>query len=556
MLAKARARGFTLAGQPRDFVASKSVIHVGFLILLSAILFFHGLTSRDLWGSHEARAAQDAGSMLHAHDWTMPRLTDERLDLQKPPMYYWLVAAAASLRGGDVDAWATRLPAAIAALLTVLLVYFALASRGRTTAALLAAIILASAQHFTWLARTARIDMPLTLCVSAAILSIGMSRRWRAVGHVVIAIGILLKGPIGLVLPVAALAGFAIAQRMARDESRFLRSLWWGIPLAIVIAAPWFVWANMKTQGEFFRLFFWYHNVERALGGSGELAEHPWWYYGPRLLVDALPWSVLILPAIVWLVRGNWRGDCEARLGGVWLLAIVSVLSCAKFKRADYLLPGYPGMAILLGCAGERALSTLAAWRQRTAFGAIGVIVAGVMATWLWLIHVEYPRLERFRESASFAQRVREVAPAPAPVLFFRVESHALALHLRRPINTFLEWENLDWWVAKPEAQFVLMPPEAAAEWRQHLKAGRLEEVFRNTDFTGGRHEKPVVLMRTRSNLKDNHVASRQQTIGSPRIDQHGLAGAKSRGTTRTSPPRLDLDARQAQPPVRDPGGG
>ena len=91
------------------------------LILLPAlpalfILFFHRLADRDLWSSHEARAAQDAQSILSDGAWGLPHLFDRKVELQKPPLYYWLVAALAQLRGGAVDAWAVRLPAALAAV--------------------------------------------------------------------------------------------------------------------------------------------------------------------------------------------------------------------------------------------------------------------------------------------------------------------------------------------------------------------------------------------------------------------------------------------------------
>src|SRR5262249_53763474 len=132
------------------------------VVLIAALawfLFFHRLAVRDLWGSHEARAAQDAGSMLYYHDWTLPRLTDETNDLQKPPMYYWLVAATAWI-SGSLDEWSVRFPAALSAALTALVVGLFLLQRGRRIAALAASIILITSQHFTWLARTARIDMP------------------------------------------------------------------------------------------------------------------------------------------------------------------------------------------------------------------------------------------------------------------------------------------------------------------------------------------------------------------------------------------------------------
>src|SRR5213080_2235739 len=70
------------------------------LLLLCWFLFFHRLAERDLWSSHEGRAAQDAQSILSDHHWGLPRLFDGKVELQKPPLYYWLVAGIASLRGG------------------------------------------------------------------------------------------------------------------------------------------------------------------------------------------------------------------------------------------------------------------------------------------------------------------------------------------------------------------------------------------------------------------------------------------------------------------------
>src|SRR6516164_3821989 len=81
------------------------------LLMLCGVLFFYRLADRDLWNSHEGRAAQDAQSVLDG-DWALPRQFDGQPELQKPPLYYWLVAAVARLGGGRVGAWAVRLPAA------------------------------------------------------------------------------------------------------------------------------------------------------------------------------------------------------------------------------------------------------------------------------------------------------------------------------------------------------------------------------------------------------------------------------------------------------------
>src|SRR5581483_11127092 len=141
-------------------------LHFSLFIFL---LFFHRLADRDLWNSHEARAAMDAQTILDDGDWGLPHLFDGRVELQKPPLYYWLTAGVAWLRGGVVDAWAVRMPAALAASGCVAVVLLLTWRCGRVRTGVLAALILATAVHFTWLARVGRIDMPLTLTVTMAV---------------------------------------------------------------------------------------------------------------------------------------------------------------------------------------------------------------------------------------------------------------------------------------------------------------------------------------------------------------------------------------------------
>jgi len=484
-----------------------------------AFLFFFKLGERDLWSSHEARAAQNAQTILRTGDWGLPALHDGHRELQKPPLYYWLVALIAQARGSPVDGLAVRLPAAMAALGGVLAVGGFLTLRGRPLAGLVAAVVLATALHWTWLARVGRIDMPLALMVSIALLGFctaarragGVSPPWVCeaadaatsrggltlparlcllIAYLAIAAAVLLKGPIGAVLPLAVLVAYAAVTR----RGDMLRSLAWGVPLVLAVTLPWFWWVNEQTHGEYFRVFFWYHNVERGLG-SADLKVHPWWYYGPRWFVDYLPWSPLVLLAAWSLYRRGWREDEEARFGLVWLTVIVLGLSCAGFKRADYLLPAYPGAALLLGCMAERWYRTTARPQWLTA-GFCAVVVACLVGWWVQLTNV-LPGKEPQREQATFAAAIRRHAPAPNYVRFFRAESHPLAFHLGWPLDTFLEWENLDIWAGRPGVHYIVMPPECAAEWRQHVTSGRLVEVLRNSDLAGGAHEEPLVLMRT-----------------------------------------------------------
>jgi 4-amino-4-deoxy-L-arabinose transferase-like glycosyltransferase len=515
----------------------RTALHLGLLGLVCGQLFFWRLGDRDLWSSHEARAAQDAQRILETGDWLVPRLFDDQVELQKPPLFYWLVAAAGRLGGGTVDAFAVRLPSALAALATVVLVYGFLAAEGRPLAGLLAAIVLATAQHFTWIARTGRIDMPLTFAVTVAILCLGRPRSAETAGvrtsalliggYLSIAAGMLLKGPIGLVLPIAVVTTAAVFGRRPVVN----RTLLWGIPLMVAAAAPWFVAVHLRTGGEFTRVFFWYHNVQRAAGGTETLAAHPWWFYGPRFAFDFLPWSPVLLGA-AWLTlrRIDYPPDPAARLGAVWLVTITLLLSASRFKRADYLIPAYPGAAIWLGCVGERLLqSSRSSLQRRWLVAASAASAAAILGGWAVVLNFVVPTWDAEHGQAAFAAAVRQAAPKPNLVLFFRGEDHLLAYHLGRPLNTFLEWENLDVWVGQSPPHHVVMPAECATEWRQYITSGTLEEVSRFTDRTDRRKPRDLVLMRTVAGKRTDGSADRP-TADQQGADQRAVAGPQPGG--------------------------
>jgi hypothetical protein len=83
------------------------------------------------------------------------------------------------------------------------------------------------------------------------------------------------------------------------------------------------------------------------------------------------------------------------------------------------------------------------------------------------------------------------------PVIFFRAESHLLMFHLRQPVDTIREWENLAVWASQPFSVYVVSSSDTAATWRDHLPAGALEEVFRIDQSAQGKSDRPLVVLRS-----------------------------------------------------------
>ncbi|MEE9201220.1 MAG: hypothetical protein V3V45_07240, partial [Candidatus Brocadiales bacterium] len=91
-----------------------------FLTLLCLILYIPYLGGRDLWCGRETLYAAVARDILLNGNWFVPYFNGE-LYYNKPPLYFWMIATL-SMPSGDITEFTLRLPSALSALGTVLVV--------------------------------------------------------------------------------------------------------------------------------------------------------------------------------------------------------------------------------------------------------------------------------------------------------------------------------------------------------------------------------------------------------------------------------------------------
>jgi hypothetical protein len=168
-----------------------------------------------------------------------------------------------------------------------------------------------------------------------------------------------------------------------------------------------------------------------------------------------------------------------------------------QFKRADYLLPLYPGAAIALGCAAESWLSARSSRTIRMAHWGFGGVLALALVGWQVMSNIIEPAAQAKHEQRAFAAMIRTHAPAPTHVMLFRTEPHLLAYHLSQPLLTRVEWHDLREWAELPGPRFVVMPPEYV-DFARHIVRGRkLVEVACLADYTADKPHRPLVFLRT-----------------------------------------------------------
>ena len=338
------------------------------VLVAAAALFLVRLGATDLWAPDEPRYAQIAEeirSFEHGARGLWLLHLNGAAYTQKPPLYFWL-AALAGAPAGRVGETAARLPSALAGIACVaLLIRFGTRLRGPAVGAA-AGGLLATASLFTHLARRAQLDVLLCgfeLVALAAFWRIdrGGPRRTRdvAVLHGALGLAVLTKGPVGLILPVLAIAAFLAWERRLAALPRCIPP--WSPLLSVAPGLIWIAGAGALAPPGFADQAILENLWGRFVHGTSHA--RPLWYYLYRLPLDFLPWTLLAPAALAAgrRVLGAEGSEERARVWRfllAWLGSAFVFFSLSGGKRGLYLLPAFPAAALL--CA-DAVVSALAA---------------------------------------------------------------------------------------------------------------------------------------------------------------------------------------------------
>ena len=353
-------------------------LHLLLLLALSAVLFFISTWAYDLWPADEPRYGQVAREMMESGDYLVPHVNGHPYN-EKPPLLFWLIAAA-SAPFGDVTEFSARAPSGLAALVTVLLTYLLAARLYGARVAFWSGLILATTSFFWIEARWVRTDMLLTAWMIGSLYAFWRwheSRRaiFLAIFYLLLAGGLLAKGPPALVFPALLIAAFYWKRRADRRRLHWLI----GFPAACAVVLAWFIPARMAISAA--------GGVETQIGNEalrqiigrlffGVSHMQPPWYYVLNAPYFLLPWA-LFLPWVLPWVWKRRREDDRMRLLLAWVAPAFVFFSLALGKRGTYILPLFPALAILEARAVLDLMdSARAVWRRRTGYVWGGFLIA------------------------------------------------------------------------------------------------------------------------------------------------------------------------------------
>ena len=404
-------------------VANQNYLY--YLFAFTLLLFFTGMGDRDLWAPVEPRYAEIIRIMFAKGEWVVPTVNGD-LYTDKPILYFWLALITSKIAGG-VSEWTVRAPAALGAIGFVLATYFTGRDFFSPKVGLIAGAVLATSVRVTWEARWAHIDMLfgffflLTIYFGARSLLGKGGKREILWAYVFMGLAVTSKGLIGIVLPALLLGVFAIVRRDWRLIAAAKLQL--GVPIFLLIAAPWFYLVNSATDGRWLADFIYIHHLQRYTEWEGH--RHPFFYYFKTLPVDFLPWTVFAIPAMVaYFPYRQLSQRPKALYFSLCFLVVFLFFSLSDSKRDLYLLPLMPTLALLVGNyivdLSENRIdeSALYQWLSQSFFSAVALIGLGAPIG-AWLI-----RREMFWISLPVALVL--VAGGIVTVIFIR---------LRRPLD-------------------------------------------------------------------------------------------------------------------------
>ena len=329
------------------------------VLFVACIAFLPFLGSAGMFDPTDSFFIESGREMLETHRFIVPLMNYEQW-LDKPALDFCMIAASLGTFG--INEFAGRLPSALCGIVEVVVLFILSSQLLTRRQAFLCSLVLAATPLFIVVGRTSLSDEPLSLflttsLLSFAVASIKKSNVYLIPAYAALGVAILLKGPpLAMVLTGLVLVGYLIWSRhgaFLRDALRLHPIA--GLAGALVIAAPYYLWAHVGTNGEFTTNFFLRQNLGRAAGTVNHV--RPFWWYFPIVFGGTFPWSISLVLAWKYLKKvalskfeHSTRRQELLKFAIAWVALGFVFFSAVPTKLETYIVPILPALAIITGC--------------------------------------------------------------------------------------------------------------------------------------------------------------------------------------------------------------
>lgn len=324
------------------------------LLFCFAAMYLIPLGVRPLVIPDEFRYAQIPLEMLNTGNFAAPQMFGHPY-FEKPVLGHWLTAANFYIFG--CNNFAIRLASALctgfAAFLVGLMIFTA--CRDKRFAALGTLMYLCCSMVYG-LGVFAVLDAPMVFFSTGALFCIFaylQEKRTKLSKALLLilcgifcGLGFMTKGVPALVAPGLATFGFLLWQKRWKE---FFIMPCVIIPFMLLTVLPW-AWAVHQADGDFWRYFVFVEHIERfTKGGVGQHPE-PWYFLLPFFFGGAFPAALLLFAGwgnALKIIR-QMAGVPLHRFAFCAAVLPLILFSCSGGKLPTYILPCFPGIAVLM----------------------------------------------------------------------------------------------------------------------------------------------------------------------------------------------------------------
>jgi 4-amino-4-deoxy-L-arabinose transferase-like glycosyltransferase len=323
------------------------------LIVFMFVAYFYGLSLYPIADMNEGLYAEVAREMLELKDYLIPHLNYVPY-LEKPPLFYWLVALSYKVFG--VSTFAARLIPALSCTAVTTAIIWLMQGLQRAQYAWTAALILASSFVYILIGRVVFFDMLLTATLTFALSFFYLwyvkdKTIYLHALYLCLALSFLCKGMLPLILVFLIAMVFLFLRKT--PKAKFLKLFHpFALLLFFLIIGVWAFLAMQKLPA-FGYDFFINEQVLRFWGTRMPDDYHhgPVYFYIPRVIAYLFPWT-LFLPLCFKRWREKISGQDPLTLFlWLWFLVPLVLLSLSGAKGDYYMVLGIPPLVLLLAQA-------------------------------------------------------------------------------------------------------------------------------------------------------------------------------------------------------------
>lgn len=325
--------------------------HLPILFLLVFLSCFGHLGSIPLFDADEGTYSEITREMREKQDFTSILLNGIAFP-HKPPLFYWAQATSINILG--LKEFSLRLPSAIAALLWAASIFLFTRRYYGTRTAWHASLFMCSSLLFTLVGRSATPEALLNLFLSLTMLNIYRFYQTGQKRHIYwsfmfAALGILTKGGIALLLPVAV-SFFFFGMKKKWHELLLLFFNPVGLLVFGLILIPWYL-GELLLHGEailsdLLMLPGMTSYPYNFIGGS-----LPYYSYPVLIFIGLLPFSALFIKAIFSL--GKLMSDDLLQFLIIWFLLAFLFLPLVQPKSLFSIVYCFPPLFIIMARVAE-----------------------------------------------------------------------------------------------------------------------------------------------------------------------------------------------------------